>query len=63
LRRASSVIYPEQVTVGIEKRLPWLKEVGKTRSTLIPNPPRRMADAEPVQLVSSSDFTTELYKR
>jgi hypothetical protein len=63
LRRISIQITDEPVTVGIERRLPRLKDVGKARSTLIPKPPRRMADAKPVQLVSPSDFSTELYNR
>jgi len=63
LKRIAVQITDEPVTVGIEKRLPWLQEVGRGRSTLIPDPPRRMGDAKPVQLVGPSDFTTELYKR
>ncbi len=62
LKRISVEITDEPVTVGIEKRLPWLEQVGRLRSTLIPNPPTRMKDATPVQFVSPSDFTTELYK-
>ena len=63
LKRISIQITNDPVTVGIKKRLPWLEEVGRARGTLIPNPPRRMADAQPVQLVSPGAFTTELYKR
>lgn len=63
LKRISVEITDEPVTVGIKKRLPWLEEVGRIRGTLIPNPPRRLKDAKPVQMVSSSEFTTELYKR
>jgi hypothetical protein len=62
LKRISVQITDEPVTDGIKKRLPWLEEVGRARSTLIPNPPRRLVDAAPVQLVSPGDFTTELYK-
>ena len=62
LKRISVQITDEPVTDGIKKRLPWLEDVGRVRSTLIPNPPRRLKDSAPVQLVSSGDFTTELYK-
>lgn len=55
-------ITEEPVTVGIKDRLPWLEAIGRSRSTLIPNPPRRLADARPIQLVSPSAFSTELYK-
>jgi len=62
LKRISVQITDEPVTEGIKQRLPWLEDVGRVRSTFIPNPPRYMRDATPIQLVSSSDFTTELYK-
>ena len=62
LRQISVQVTDEPVTDGITKRLPWLEDVGRVRSTFIPNPPRYMRDAAPIQLVSSSDFTTELYK-
>jgi hypothetical protein len=62
LKRIMVQITDEPVTGGIEKRLPWLEDVGRLRGTLIPNPPRRLRDSVPVQLVGSSDFTTELYK-
>ena len=62
LTRISVEITDEPVTYGIKTRLPWLEDVGRVRATLIPNPPRRLADSVPVQLVSPSDFTTELYK-
>ena len=52
----------EAVTSGIQERLAWLAEVGKTRSTLIPNPPRLLKDAKPIQLVGSDKFSTELFK-
>jgi hypothetical protein len=55
-------ITDEPVTTGIKARLPWLEPVGRERSTLIPNPPRLMKDAAPIQLVSPSAFSTELYK-
>jgi hypothetical protein len=62
LKRISVQITDQPVTNAIKKRLPWLEGVGRARSTLIPKPPRRLADAAPVQLVSPGDFTTELYK-
>ena len=52
----------EAVTVGIEKRLGWLESVGLERTTLIPNPPKFLDETQPVQLIKSSDFSTELYK-
>ena len=62
LKQISVQITDEQVTTGIKKRLPWLEAVGRVRGTLIPNPPRRLRDSAPIQLVGSGDFTTELYK-
>ena len=62
LKRITLQITEDPVTEGIKTRLPWLEDVGRVRGTLIPRPPRRMADSVPVQLVGSSDFTTELYK-
>jgi len=62
LKRISVQITDEPVTNGIKKRLPWLEDVGRIRGSLIPNPPRLLRDSVPVQLVGSSDFTTELYK-
>jgi hypothetical protein len=62
LKRILVQITDDPVTDGIKQRLPWLEDVGRARSTFIPNPPRYMGDAAPIQLVSSSDFTTELYK-
>lgn len=62
LKRIMVEITNEPVTDSIKKRLPWLEDVGRVRSTFIPNPPRRLKDSVPVQLVSSSDFTTQLYK-
>lgn len=62
LKRFTVQITDEPVTVGIKKRLPWLEQIGRQRGTLIPNPPRLLKDGKPVQYVSPSDFTTELYK-
>ena len=62
LKRITAEITDAPVTDGIERRLPWLAEVGRVRATLIPNPPRFLKDSTPVQLVSPSDFTTKLYK-
>jgi hypothetical protein len=55
-------ITDDPVTVGIEARLKWLEPVGRERATLIPNPPRLLKDAAPVQLVGPGAFSTELYK-
>jgi hypothetical protein len=55
-------ITDEPVTTGMKTRLDWLEAVSRKRSTLIPNPPRLLKDAAPVQIVSPSAFTTELYK-
>ena len=52
----------DEVTRGIEKRLTWLKAVGETRGTLIPNPPRYLKDTKPIQLVSPSNFNSELFR-
>ena len=49
----------EAVTSEIEKRLGWLKE---HRGTLKPNPPKYLEDAKPMDLISSGDFSTELYR-
>ena len=62
LKRIMVQITDEPVTDTMKKRLPWLEDVGRLRGSLIPNPPRLLKDAAPVQLVSSGDFTTELYK-
>jgi hypothetical protein len=50
------------VTHGVEKRLPWLEEVGRERGSLIPNPPRVATDKNRVALITPGDFSTELYK-
>ncbi|HEX8061744.1 MAG TPA: hypothetical protein VF535_00865 [Allosphingosinicella sp.] len=52
----------EPVRTGIKARLQWLEPVGRERSTLIPDPPRLLKDAAPIQRVSPSAFSTELYK-
>ena len=62
LKRITVQITDDPVTNDIKKRLPWLEQVGRTRATLIPNPPRLLKDSVPIQRVSSSDFSTELYK-
>jgi hypothetical protein len=52
------------VTHEVEKWLPWLESVGRSRSTLIPNPPRFGKDAtEPeIQYLGTDEFSTELFK-
>ena len=62
LRRITVAVTDEPVTTGIEKRLGWLREVGRKRGSLIPNPPALLKDTTPIQLVASTDFSTELYK-
>lgn len=62
LKRVTLERTHDPVTLGIEKRLPWLEAVGKERGTLIPNPPRYLKDTRPIQLVSPSDFNTELFR-
>jgi hypothetical protein len=62
LKRITIERTSETVTSGIEKTVPWLETVGRSRSTLIPNPPRLLKDATPISLVAPSDFSTELYK-
>ncbi len=64
LRRITVERTNDEVTEGIEKKLRWLKSVGKARGTLIPNPPRVKAHAtDPViQYLSPGYFSTELYK-
>lgn len=63
LQRISVEVTGERKTVGrVEAVLPWLAAVGRERATLIPNPPRFLKDAEPIQLLKPSAFSTELYK-
>ena len=64
LKRITVQITDDPVTVGIRKRLAWLENVGKTRATLIPDPPRILANVkEPgIQLLGPSAFSTELYQ-
>lgn len=62
LRRIVVEIVDEPVTRGIETKLPWLASVGRERATLIPNPPRYLSEATPIQLLAPSAFSTELYK-
>lgn len=50
------------ITSKIQVRLPWLKKVGLERSTILPSPPQLLKDSQPIQLVSSSEFSTELYR-
>ena len=51
-----------QVKRVIEKRLGWLEAVGRQRATLNPKTPRLLKDTTPVQLIASTDFSTELYR-
>lgn len=52
----------DPVTTGIEERLGWLGPYGEQHGALKPSGSRFLADADPINLVSSSDFSTELYK-
>jgi hypothetical protein len=52
----------DPIDTSIQKRLPWLAEHGRSHATLLPNPPRRLADTTPIQQVSSGYFSTELFK-
>jgi hypothetical protein len=64
LKRITVERTDDAVTSGIEERLGWLEKIGKTRSTLIPNPPRLLKDATNpiIQYLAPSDFSTEIYK-
>lgn len=62
LRHIIVEIVDEPVTRTIETKLGWLAAVGRERATFIPNPPRRLRDCMPIQLLGSSAFSTELYK-
>ena len=52
----------QEPTTTILSHLPWLSGVGQQRGSVLPNPPRYMGDASPIQLVAPSDFDTELYR-
>lgn len=62
LKSLTIQITDQPITYSITKRLPWLEQVGRSRSTLIPNPSRLLKDNSQIQLISPSDFSTELYK-
>lgn len=62
IRRITVEITDEPRTTGIKDKLRWLEAVGKERGSLLPNPPRLLKDTLPIQLVSSSNFSTELHK-
>ncbi|WP_312366069.1 hypothetical protein [Ensifer sp.] len=58
-------ITDEPVTDGnVESALPWLKRIGQTRPTLIPNPPLYRKDAKnpDLQYLMPGSFSTELYR-
>ncbi len=61
LRRLTIEVTDDAVTESIENRLPWLEQVGRNCATLIPDPPRFLTDAAPIQRVGPSSFSTELY--
>lgn len=63
LRGITLEVTDEQVTEGVvEKYLPWLETVGRSRATLLPNPPKFLKDESDIQRVSSGNFSTELFK-
>ncbi len=61
LRRLTIEVTDDAVTESIEQRLPWLRQLGRDRATLIPDPPRLLKHAAPIQLIGPSSFSTELY--
>ena len=56
-------ITDELATQQVQLKLPWLVSYGKTHGSLIPNPPRYLKDSTPIQRVSSTYFSSKLYKR
>jgi len=62
LKRITVELTNDPVTTGIAERLGWLEEVGRARGSLIPNPPKYLSEAKPIDLVSPNDFSTELFK-
>lgn len=65
LKSITLQVTDEAVTLGrVESVLRWLKKVGADRPTFLPNPPKFHKDAfDPgIQYLSSSSFSTELYK-
>ena len=69
LKSLTVQVTDDMLTLGIEERLGWLEAVGRQRATLIKRPQRNkgeglplLLDAKPIQLISPSDFSTELYK-
>mgnify|MGYP003576996554 CR=1 FL=1 len=62
LTRITVEITDDPVTTGLRSRLPWLEQVGRSRATILPNPPRRPDEATPIQFVEPSAFSTELYQ-
>lgn len=59
LHRITVELTSDPVSKGIEERLEWLST---HRGTLMPDPPRLLKDATPIQLVGPSAFSTELYR-
>lgn len=62
LKRITVQLTDDPVTTGIVKRLGWLDTVGRLRATLRTDVPKYLSQALPIDLVSPSDFSTELYK-
>jgi len=61
LSRITVEVTEEPVTVGLEKRLTWLRS---HRGTLKPNPPRHLIDSRDpdLRLLGTAAFSTELFK-
>ncbi|MCB2077622.1 MAG: hypothetical protein KDE55_07980 [Novosphingobium sp.] len=62
LKRITVRITDAPVTTEIERRLGWLETVGKTRGTLVENPPRLLKDAAPKDFITPGEFSTEIWK-
>lgn len=62
LKRLTVQMTDDPVTTGTQKRLAWLAEHGRNHARLKPSGSRYLDEAEPINLVTPGDFSTELYK-
>lgn len=62
ITRITVALTEDGLTEKMKAHLPWLESIGRQRGTLIPDPPRLLRDTTLIQQVSSSDFSTELWK-
>ncbi|MGB3806613.1 MAG: hypothetical protein WA936_05390 [Erythrobacter sp.] len=62
LERITVEITDDRVTTGIEERLGWFGPSEPNIGALKPSGSRFLKDAEPINLVTSSDFRTGFYK-